>query len=393
MPNLLLFLLGVLLFAAFFRYDFIFYVLYVFFFIYIGARFWVRAVVKRIQIERQYEPRALHGEKQVVTVKVHNRSWLPIPYMRLHESAPIQLKMPNFERAVVSLRARESAELSYTLDCRQRGYYELGPLTLEVGDLFGIYREERQITTGDHIAVYPRIVPLQDLRLPAQTPYGTIKRPQSLMQDPSRMMGVCPYQSGDSMRHIHWKMTASSGQLQVKRFEPAISIEAQLYLNLNRSEYTTQRASQASELAIVTTASFVSLLTAQRQTVGFTSNGYDPLVGEHKAVHLPSARGEAQQTAILDILARIQLTEAAPFEELLRRARLNLRWGGTSVVITPHASDALVDTLLLLKRSGLNVVLILVDPQSTFTVIVRRMEQAGIQAFQVWQERDLDIWR
>ncbi|MCE5259861.1 MAG: DUF58 domain-containing protein [Chloroflexi bacterium] len=393
MPNLMVFLLGVIALAAFFRFDFIFYVVYIFFFVYLLSRAWIDAVLKRIVCERTYEGRALNGEKVPVTLTVTNRSWLPIPYLRVHESVPARLKTPNFERAVLSMSPRSSATMHYELDCRHRGLYLLGPMTIEAGDLFGIYSEERQVIHKHNIAVYPRIVSLTDLSLPAQTPYGTIRRKQSLMEDPSRLLGVRPYMDGDSLRHIHWKMTASSGQLQTKRFEPAISVEAQIYLNLNRADYSVQRLATASELAIETAASFAAVLTQQRQTVGISSNGSDPLVDEDSAINLRPNRGAAQLTAILDVLARIELNEQVPFEVILREARLQLRWGGTGVVVTPHATDELVSILLLLKRSGLNIILILVDPQASFAAIKRRMEQAGIETFEVWQESDLNVWR
>ncbi|MHB9033619.1 MAG: DUF58 domain-containing protein [Anaerolineae bacterium] len=393
MPNLLVFLLGVILLAAFFRFDFIFYIVYIFFFIYLLSRAWIDAALKRVVCERIYEPRALNGEKIPVTLKITNRSWLPLPYLRVHESSPAQLKTPNFEQAILSLGPRASATMHYELDCRSRGYYPLGPMIIEAGDLFGIYSEERQVIHKHNITVYPRIVALTELGLPAQTPFGTLRRKQSLMQDPSRLLGVRPYTAGDSMRHIHWKMTASSGQLQTKRFEPAISVEAQIFLNLNREDYTVQRLISASELAIITAASFANLLIQKRQTVGISSNGSDPLVGEDTIVNLQPNNGSAQLTEILSILARIQLNEQLPFTDTLRKAQLQLRWGGTAVVITPHAGEDLISVLLMFKRSGLNVFLVLVDPQASVSMMSQRMAKAGVETYQVWQEQDLNVWR
>ncbi|MHB1356568.1 MAG: DUF58 domain-containing protein [Anaerolineae bacterium] len=393
MPNLLLFLLGIILLAAFFGLDFIFYIVYIFFLLYLLSRIWITQALKRVTFERTYEIRALYGERIPVSLKVTNRSWLPIPYLRIHESLPVQLKTPNFERAIVTLLPHESVTLHYELDCRRRGYYLLGPVMLQSGDLFGIHTEELHLGRKDYISVYPPIVSLTSMGLPAQTPFGTMASKQSLMEDPSRLLGVRPYAPGDSLRHIHWKMTAATGTLQTKRFEPAISVEAQIYLDLNREGYTLQRVTTASELAIETAASIANLLTRQRQTVGLCSNGNDPLTEVDKAVTLKPRRGAAQLTAILDSLARLQLHSVVPFSDLLRQARLQLHWGGTGIIIAPHATDELVAALLLLKRSGLNVVLILVDPQSAFTLIQRRMEQANIRTYQVWQEKDLDVWR
>jgi hypothetical protein len=96
---------------------------------------------------------------------------------------------------------------------------------------------------------------------------------------------------------------------------------------------------------------------------------------------------------ILDVLARVQGVREAPFDDTLRRARLHLSWGGTLIIITSHAGDSLFDNMLLMKRAGYHVVLVLVDPKAPFAELKQRAQQVGIAAHQVWQESDLDVWR
>lgn len=393
MQGILLFVLGLFLLAAVFKVHFFFYLLYTFFGVYFVSRMWLEQSLAAISCRREYTMRAFFGERAQVKVHVRNKSLLPVPYLRLHESVPTQLKSPNFFRSVVSLWPKERTSFSYELDCRRRGYYPLGPLTISSGDLFGIGQRESQIPSEDHILVYPPIVPLTQLGLPAQTPFGSTATKQRIYEDPSRLMGIREYQSGDSLRHIHWKTTATTGTLQVKRFEPAISIEAQIFLNLNRSEYTLRRASGATELAIETAASIANHLVEQRQTVGLSCNGADPLLPEAREIVLKPRKGREQLTRIMDILARVQATEERPFVELLRQARLHLSWGGTAIVITSHATDEQIDQLVAMKRSGFHVVLIVMDPRTPFAIVEQHAKQLGIKAYQIWQESDLDVWR
>ena len=228
---------------------------------------------------------------------------------------------------------------------------------------------------------------------PRRRPFGSIPSKQHIFEDPSRIIGVREYQPGDSMRHIHWKTSAATGTLQTKRLEPAISIESQILLNLNRDEYSISRVDTAIELAIVAAASIANYLIELRQTVGLSCNGLDPLVEEQQAILLPPRKGRDQLMHILDVLARVQGVQGAPFEDTLRRARLHLSWGGTLIIITSHADDSLFDNMLLLKRSGYHVVMILVDPKAPFAHLKERAHQVGIAAYQVWQESDLDVWR
>lgn len=395
MQHLLAFIIAFFFIAAFFRIDFFFYILYLLFGIYFLAGVWVDRAVKGLHVTHAFEERAFLGERIPVTIRLENRTWLPILWLRLHESLPIQLKAPNFYRCILSLLPKETRTLTYDLNCRRRGYYPIGPMFLYSGDVFGIRQHERMLERIGALIVYPQIVPLSRFRLAAQTPFGDIATKQHLYEDPARIIGVRPYQSGDSLRHIHWKTTAATGTLQVKRFEPAISLEAQIFLNMNRDEYSISRYITASELAIVTAASIAHFLAEKRQKVGLCSNGLDPLAenGEEPFVALPPRKGRDHLMRILDILARIQLAERRPFVDLMRLAKLHLTWGGTAIVITGHADEDLFNAMLFLQRSGYYVMLIVMDPQEPFNLIQARAQTVGIPAYHIWQESDLDVWR
>ena len=393
MRNLLIFIIGLFLIAAFFRVDFFFYILYIFFGISFLSRLWMDHTLRAIEIKREYTDRAFLGERIAVKLHVRNRGLLPVPWLRVHESLPIQLKAPNFFRCVVSLLPREETTFGYELDCRKRGFYPIGPMLLGSGDLFGMRSLDRQLTTQDAVLVYPQIVPLAKMALAAQTPFGSIPTKQHIFEDPARMVGVRAYQSGDSLRNIHWKTTAATGTLQTKRFEPAISIESLLFLNLDRNDYTNARADIASELAIVVAASIANYLIEKRQTVGLSCNGTDPTLEEPRSILLPPRKGREQLMHILDILARVQASAQTPYNDLLRQARLQLTWGGTAVVITAHADETLFENMLLMQRSGFHVMLILVDPKSPFAIIQERAKEVGIRAHLVWQESDLHVWQ
>ncbi|MFH1086929.1 MAG: DUF58 domain-containing protein [Chloroflexota bacterium] len=393
MPHFLAFVIGLFVVAALFRVDFFFYLLYLFFGIYLLSRWWTQRGLRSVTFARHYSDHALLGEQVPVRLEIHNRGLLPLPWLRVHESLPIQIKAPNLFRCVTSLLPYERRTVAYELDCRRRGHYPLGPLLLSAGDLFGLREVEQRYANQDAITVYPRIVPLRELGLPAQSPFGDVPSKQRIFEDPTRLMGVREYQAGDSQRHIHWTASAATGTLQVKRFEPAISIEALILLNLNRPEYTVARAGPASELAIVTAASVANHLAGKRQAIGLCCSGADPLQNEEQPIILPPRKGHDQLMRILDALARVELGDKTPYQDLVRRARLHLTWGGMAILITAHAGDDLFDAMVLLKRGGFHVVLVVVDPQTPFLRVQQRVRAIGVQAHQVWQERDLDVWR
>jgi len=45
--------------------------------------------------------------------------------------------------------------MTYQLKCNRRGYHQIGPLVVETGDLFGLHRRYRVLTSPHFLLVYP----------------------------------------------------------------------------------------------------------------------------------------------------------------------------------------------------------------------------------------------
>jgi len=394
MPGLFLFIFALFLAAAFMNLDFIFYILYIFFGIYLLGKLWTRQVMRAIHYRRSISSdRAFLGEILQAELEIVNTSWTPVPWLRLRDNLPVQLHVPSSFHQVISLLSHERTTFTYQLHCRRRGYYRLGPLALWAGDLFGVAQEMQQRDELQPLTVYPKIVALRHVTLPSQSPFGELRSRQRIFEDPTRVIGVRDYTSSDSLRYINWKISASVGRLQVKKYEPAISLETAIFLNLNIAEYDPRSRTEASELAIVIAASIANHLVEKRQKVGLTTNGLDPMTGKVQAVTLPPRKGRGHLMRVLEVLARVEGRSTFAFAELLRQESVILSWGTTAIVITPHETQDLFPSLLQLRRQGFHVVLIIVEMAANFSQTHERAAQIGIPAYHIWRESGLDMWR
>ena len=394
MRNFVPFLLVLFLIAIFLRADFFFTVAYLLFAVYLLSRLWVQRTAKRLHVQRRFVDHAFPGDKVAVDVTVQNTGWLPIPWLEMHESLPVDLTAPPFHREVVSLGSHDLRHLHYTLYCRHRGYYPIGPLTMQTGDLLGIGRPHQSEVASEYIIVYPQVVPLQRLGLPTRSPLVALPARSPLFEDPARVMGMRDYQRGDSPRRIHWTATASAGRLLVKQYQPAIARETLICLDLDPQDYGQRQRYTATELAIVVAASIANhTITRERLPVGLTTEAWDPLSDERAQFFLPPRPERTHLMSLLEVLARVQTTAGTPFVELLRRQSVRLPWGGTLAVITGSESEALFDTLVYLRRVGFAVTLILVQPAHAPLELQQRAGMLGVPVHRVWHARDLEAWR
>ena len=415
--------------TALLRVEFLFYLVYFCIGLYVWGRWITPWSLARLSVWREFADHAFLGEEVPVRVHVWNRSRLPLPWLEVAESAAIDLRARGATNDVLALGGREAASFDYTVRATRRGQYRIGPLYLSSGDLFGFFDEQRRRHDADYITVYPRITALVELGLPSRLPFGAIASRQRLFEDPTRPAGVREYRSGDPLNQINWKVSGHARSLMVKTFQPAISLDSVILLNLHRGDYGEREWRTTTEWAIELAASFAAHLIAQRQAVGLITNGVDSLRGvareaadqderTGRASAPPYASGDTPGVAptdaladyavpppipphggrdhlmkVLERLARVEADDTVPFAQWVAPACMSLGWGMTILAITPRADEATCNALHRLVRAGFNPILFVVEGRQRPRELRARARRLGFTAYQVAQRADLAPWQ
>jgi uncharacterized protein (DUF58 family) len=290
---------------------------------------------------------------------------------------PPTLLTPPSVRRVVSLGARERRVVRYTVQGQRRGLYRLGPLRLRTGDVLGLREQPLAAAKDDSLVIFPRVLPLAELGLPAALPFGARPAPRSLFTDPARPIGIRDYQAGDAMRQIDWKSSARVGALQVRRHQPAIARETLLALAFSRAEYPSRYSYDALERAVVAAASIAADLLGRGQPVGLCTSGADPISGGQAAPIAP-ASGRGHLIVLLRLLGRLEAPATGDISVPLSRAGAGLSWGSTVVLVALRAGPELIERLIPLRRRGLLVALVLIDGTPEELALAQRH---GIRAY------------
>lgn len=388
--DILLFLVFLLVIASLLRDDFVFTLIYLM----AGALFfshWLsRKSLAGLQIERLYEARVSQGEKIPVSLLIRNEGKLPILWLKVAETTPIDLKVMSDLQQVISLSGKSHLRLSYQLEARKRGYFRIGPLQIASGDLLGIQKVELRDKKIDSLIVYPKVLILPRFRLSSRLPMGTLRDPRPIFEDPTRPAGKRDYISSDSIRRIDWKTSASVGRLQVKKFEPAIELHAAVFLNLNAEDYDLHSRFHDTELAITTAASMINWTNQQKQRFGFWTNGMDALDVDIPAGPIAVKKGRSHLMHIFETMARLKTAGDSNFVNYIHQQRVQLGWGATLVLITPQVTDELFDEIFQIQHAGHQVFLILCGQGTNYKEVLPRCTYSAIPLRQVRDERDLE---
>jgi uncharacterized protein (DUF58 family) len=385
-------LIVLLLIAAFMRGDFALTLIYLVVGALAAGMWWSRRALGQVDAKRRFPTHAFLGETVKIDLHVQNKGWLPVPWMELRETLPVALVGPHSFQTVTNLGPRANAQFEYFVQARKRGYYPIGPLSISTGDILGLSDSLQAKMQAEALVVYPKIIPFTSMEIPSHSPHGTLRHTLPLFEDPTRVFGKRGYTSGDSLRRIDWKSSASTGRLQVKLFEPSIALETFVFLNLNAEDYYYRSRIDSTELAIVIAASVSNWIIAKKQMVGMMVNGQDPLTTDDRPQSVPPRKGKRHMMRLLETLARVEIIEKSALVPLIQQQRYQLSWGTTLIVITGTASRELLDELYQARRSGQNSVLILVGRDFPDEEAQRRAAFFGIPVISIATERDLEVW-
>jgi len=330
---------------------------------------WGRYGLERVEYRRRFDRnRCFAGETVGLTLVVTNRKPLPLAQLRVEESVPVALQV-EAQRMLFQRRGRDRLSLSfslswyerlerrYTVRVTRRGAYRLGPARVSAGDPFGWVERSVEVAPGDLLLVYPRVLPLEAVGLPARRPFGDLTSRDRLFADPMRFAGVRAYRPGDPLNQVHWKASAASGELQVKLLDPSASLGLAIFLNTWSYEHFWEGDDAgALEAGVSLAASVLNWACEQGLPVGLYANG---LVYEWGfSLRLPPAWGERVLPQGLEGLARLQTGSPQPLWELLNLEAPGLAYGTSLVVITRQVSADLAAALVRAHRSGRPVTLV-----------------------------------
>ena len=303
-----------------------------------------------------------------VAVTVTNQSNLPIVWVLCEDVLPREALLFEPPRLAVTGRrlqllflwGKQRHTFFYQMRCNRRGFFQIGPLVAETGDLFGLHRRFRLLTEPDFLLVEPQPTAMDGYYLESRRPIGEIQMTHRLFEDPSRLSGCRNYQPGDPLQRIHWPATARCGSLQTKVFEPSSVAGVTLLLDFDRRTYVKKDEPFRSELAITVAASLAQDLLRTGQQVGLISNGRDAAerirtegwksdartrTDAHRAaqmregqdrlrpVRLKTGRTPQQFDQCMKLLARLELNEGLTLPELVHETAHDLPRDATIVVI------------------------------------------------------------
>ncbi|MBV9709209.1 MAG: DUF58 domain-containing protein [Chloroflexi bacterium] len=258
---------------------------------------------------------------------------------------------------VASMGGRKRATWRARTVCKQRGRFQLGPVTAISGDPFGLFRRHLLLSAPQEILVLPRVLPITSFTLFSGGLAGRGHSSRRALQMTTNATTIRDYVTGDALNRIHWRSSAHANRLMVKEFDLDPAVEVWLFLDLHESTQAGEGEHSTEEYAICIAATLAAYLLRQDLSLGMIVNG-------QRREFLSLDRGDRQVERVLELLAAVSAGPGPRLQEALALDALHFGRNTVAIVITPSSSRDWHAGLRYLQSRGVQVVVIGLDAAS-----------------------------
>ncbi len=179
------------------------------------------------------------------------------PYMRITFFGTESIFAKQFETRNLSLPPLDKKTFTFNLSCKYSGNYEIGVDKIEIEDFLGILRLTYKVPFPLSITVYPRVIILDRFRLKTDFVSESYSVLNSKYEDIGALQDIRKYEYGDSLKKVHWKLTAKLNEIMIRKFQSATEASAIVLLDLKKNNYSFEQNTIIEDMLIESTISVI----------------------------------------------------------------------------------------------------------------------------------------
>ena len=322
----------------------------------------------RLQYERHFSEGAVYcGEKVELIERLENDKWLPVPWLTIESMFPVGLQFRQtralhgvvgdalqHHQSLFTLAPYTRVIRHHEITCVARGVYGLQEPVLTCGDLLGATSRFVHIPVDSRLIVYPAILSIVDIPLPAHSWQGSITVRRFIMPDPFTHAGTRDYQYGDPLNQIHWSATARQGRLQVHQRDHTADYRLMILLNfeVTNDMWDVVTDEKLIELGLSYAATLSQEAVRLGLQVGFACNGTR---SNGVIVQIAPANGQEHLHAVLLAMAELTMRCGCSFYTLLDQEMATISSLTDYLLISAHQSEEILIRTAKLQTAGHSV--------------------------------------
>lgn len=295
------------------------------------------------------------GGKVTLTLRIANRGLFILPYVsiRFFGGGGALIRQPDIQN--ISLQPFSKRKFCFEHVYRYRGCFELGVSAVELQDFLGIFKLARRNKRPMHVTVYPRIITIDSIGLNSHYLPCQMSNLGSRHEDVSVVEEINKYNYGDSLRKVHWKLSAKVNELMVKKYQSTAAASAIVIVDLKRNAFALESKAVIEDKHIETAVAVLRCC--------LHDGAYVRLVYHDGEIRTIECNSPIDFENAYRALAHVKFNQEASFKDIIDR-QINHNINKPDILLsTSNVDYGLYETLCRVTSAGYDISLIYISPE------------------------------
>jgi len=259
-----------------------------------------------------------------------------------------------------------------------RGEYEMGIKSIQIMDLTGLFRLTRQINMPVNMLSLPRIKDMNKFPIASNLLTQTTSRFDIRDEDYATISDIRPYLPTDSIKRVHWKLTAKRNEWLVKNFQSNALHQVTIILDTKRMAVDYKEQIATEDRIVEHFLGLADFCLKKGMPVEYTSGEGHKITGRHP--------GDFEN--MYYSVSRLHFEDdplGSPYS-ILSQALNDTTGYINAIILTPRLDAALYERMVNAQHNGHNIAVIyfaLTPPDKGSEEVYSLLEEGGNVCFKV----------
>lgn len=314
------------------------------------------------------------GDTQDISLKISNDSIIPVAYIEVVNDTFEDL-LRKYHGDAFFLNLNSSKFLKKDVVFRKRGIYDFGITTIKTSDIFGVFNHTKKYKNNAGIKVYPRIYQLKSLFLGGSEKLENRLSNESKVEDLTLIKDIREYRIGDSLKRVHWKLSAKHGDLYVKNYDYVSGIQCNLFLDMRRDSFYFDKDGTKEELLVDFSVSLLNKMISEgvRSKVFICGSDYKKFDIDTKE----------QFSGLMEFLLTHKSEGQGSFIDFIHGNLNNVNRRSYIAIVTPDITDENKNEFIDLKSKGYDINLFYYSQALGIIEDINVLVAAGVKCYSI----------
>ena len=342
-----------------------------------------RYFLARVKLSQTVPRSVLKNDTSELTVRFHNHSIMPFGNVEVvffgDENA---LNMPTNDNLFVKPLRTTEYKLPFT--ALYRGHFILGIKAVEVLDITGLFRLKKNFGKFVEVTSLPLIKDLKSFPLNMNTHTQAQARHDLRDEDYATISDIRDYMPTDSIKRVHWKLTAKKGEWLVKIFQSNAQSRVSVILDSLRLDVHPKEMYSLEDHIVETTVAIVKYSLMSGMPVDFFAT----------ESFKSSARAMGEFATIYNATGSLKFDRSPPLSSLSILTHLLNEASGyvNAIIICSTLSHDLSERILNATNNGHNITVLYfstIKSNDESDRIFALLSDSGVMMFNITDEFSL----